>query len=270
MIRFESNSHWYQKDGKPRHDAKLNHARKEFLYPSVTTIDKDVFKNDFLDRWKMNELVIAASESFRQPHEGPEDYANRIYEQSLEKSKTASAFGKEIHKAIERFPERPVESRLIPWIDRFGEWYESSVESVLFRERTLLDHEIGVAGQCDCIALGKGPFQGQTIIPDWKTQGVKKDEKGRKKPAFYDSWPRQLGFYAVSYSKESGLFPDLPTCVSVVIDSTEPLPPFVKVWTKEEILKNYEDFVCGAWLWFRKRAYYPVGEWKPTFPFRMP
>jgi hypothetical protein len=270
VIRFESNHHWYGKDGKPQHDADLRVARKQFLYPSCTTIDRDVFKNDFLDKWKLEQVVIAASESFRQPHEQPEDYANRIYEQSLDKSKVASTFGKKIHKAIEKFPERPVEQELIPWIDKFGEWYEGVVESVLFRERTLLDHDIGVAGQCDCIAIGKGAFQGQVIIPDWKTQGVKKDKKGNKAPAFYDSWPRQLGYYAVAYAKESGLFPDLPTCISVIWDSTEASPPYVKVWGKEEIIDNYKDFVCGAYLWMSKRDYWPVGRWTPTFPFRMP
>jgi hypothetical protein len=278
LIKFESGSHWYGKDGTPQHDADLRVARKEFLYPSVTTIDKDVFKNDFLDRWRMNELAAAAASTFKQAHETDEDYANRIYELSLEKSKTASEFGKEIHAAIEDYPTYPLDLHLHPWLDRFGGWYNSKVEQVLERERILLDHDLGIAGRCDFIAIGNGDLSGRVILVDFKTQKVKKDPKtGKKKPAWYDSWVRQLAFYAVAYAKgvdfaldARSLADRLPTCISVVLDSNEPETPFEKVWTKEEILDAYRTFVAGAWLWFEKRSYYPVGKWAPSFPFQMP
>jgi hypothetical protein len=44
----------------------------------------------------------------------------------------------------------------------------------------------------------------------------------------------------------------------------------VRVWKREEIVDNYKDFVAGAYLWFSKRDYWPVGRWSPTFPFSMP
>lgn len=265
MIKFENNAHWYGSDGKPQHDADLRVARKKFLYPSVTTIDKDVFKNDFLDRWKMNELVNAAASTFKQPHESPEDYANRIYEDSLTKARTAANFGKKIHDAIEKYPCLPSETELLPWVSRFGEWYESNVESVIGRETILLDHDLGVAGRCDFIGQGRGRFAGRVIIPDWKTQNVKTDKKGRKSPAFYDSFPRQLGFYAVSYAKQGFLFPtNIPTCISLVFDSNEPGEPFEKVWGEDEIRDNYYDFVAGAYLWFSKRGYWPQPRGKFT------
>lgn len=273
MIKFESNSHWYGRDGRPQHDADLRVARKEFLYPSVTTIDKDVFKNDFLDRWKLNELVNAATETFRQPHEGPEDYANRIYELSLEKAKTAANFGKEIHDAIEHYPQLPLDQNLHPWVEKFRGWYDANVESGVSREKVLVDHEIGVAGRCDFIGLGRGPFVGQRILVDFKTQNVKRDKTGKKKPAFYDSWGRQLGFYAVSFAKEAKTFPEsIPTTISLIFDSNEPETPFERVWTKEEILAAYQTFVVGAWLWFEKRNYWPQagGKWSLTPSITMP
>jgi hypothetical protein len=271
LIRFESSAHWYGTDGRPQHDATLREARKDKLFPSVTTIDKDTFKNDFLERWKFNELVAAAADTFKQPHESPEDYANRIYEISQYKARTASNFGKEIHDAIENYPQLTLNTSLHPWIDRFGAWYEANVGEVISRERVLLDGDLGIAGRCDFIAHGRGKFDGSLIIPDWKTQNVKKDGKGRKSPAFYESWPRQLAFYAVSFAKETGLFPDhLPTCISVIIDSNEPCDPFVKVWTKEQILDNYMDFLAGAYLWFSKRNYWPVGKWNLNPSIRMP
>jgi hypothetical protein len=270
VIKFEKTAHWYSKDRKAQHDADLRVARKQLLYPSVTTINKDTFKNDFLDRWKMNELVAAAADNFKQPHESPEDYANRLYELSRSKATDAADFGKRIHKAIEDYPIFPSDAALHPWVHKFGEWRDAHMGDVLHREEILLDHDIGVAGCCDCIAHGKGPFDGQLIVPDWKTQNVKADKKGRKQAAFYEDWPRQLAFYAVAYSKRSGMFPDLPVCLSVVIDSNAAETPSVRVWKREEIVDNYKDFVAGAYLWFSKRDYWPVGRWSPTFPFSMP
>lgn len=272
MIKFEQSSHWYSREGNPKHDAGLREARVEFLYPSVTSIDKDVFKNDFLDRWKMDELAKAAAGTFKQLHESEEDYANRIYEISLGKSKEATEFGKEIHDAIEGYPMYPLNAELAPWIDRFGRWYDVNVEEVLHRERVVLDHDIGVAGRCDFIGLRKG----EVIMCDWKTSGVKKDDKGKKKPVFYPSWPRQLAFYAVAYAKETKTFPSLPRCISVVMDSNEPDDPFVKEWTNAQIVSAYQDFVVGAWLWFGGRGIRkpfwpaPSGAWSLTPSIPMP
>jgi hypothetical protein len=269
MINFDTAAHWYGRDGSAQHDAGLKEARKNNLYPSVTTIDKEVFKNIGLERYRMNQLVMAACANPRQPHETDEGYSNRIYQLSLEHSKSAAEFGSALHDAIEHYPQMPLDTNLVPWLDKFGGWYSENISHPLFQEKVLLDHDLGVAGRCDFIGIGKGKFGGKTIVPDWKTQDVKKDDKGRKKPNFYTSWGRQLAFYAVSYAKEKGSFPmGIPTCISVVIDSNEPEEPFVKVWTDEEIKDAYMTFVVGAWLYFsgsgNRKPFWPQqnGEWK--------
>ncbi len=264
MIKFSEGSHWYDRDGKPQHDADLRIARKEKLYPSVTSIDKFVFKNDFLDRWKMNQLVIAAGENMRQPHESAEQYGNRIYEISMEKSKDAIEFGIAIHKALEDHPQLPLETKFMHWFNRFDSWWKSVGGELISNEIVLLDHDIGVAGRTDRIASVRGC---RSVI-DYKTQDVKTDDKGRKQPAFYEGFPRQLGFYAVCDAKQSGMFPDIPDCYSLVVDSNDGGEIYEKLWTKEEIIKAYEEFVAGAWLWFRgttkRKPYWPTGaEWSP-------
>ena len=261
-IQFESNAHWYDKDGKPCHDATLRDARKQGLYASPTTIDKDVFRNEFLEKYKLNQLAIAASETFRQSHEDQDAYINRIYELSNQHRDQAAEFGKELHNAVERYPTPHDDPKYHPFVARFAEWYDANVGQVIAAEKVLIDHDIGVAGRCDCIAYGKGQFEGKIILPDWKTQGVSKDEKGRKEPRFYSSWVRQLAFYATSYGKEALLFPDrLPTCISVVIDSNEPELPFIKVWTEDEIREAYKQFVMATWYW-----YSGMGKRKPYWP----
>lgn len=225
----------------------------------------------------MNQLVIAAAQNYKQPHEDEEQYANRIYNLSLEKATTAADFGKDIHDAIEKYPNPPKSGVLVPWMQGFGVWYDSCVAAVRHREKVLFDHALGLAGRCDFIGEGKGPFEGKVIVPDWKSQNVKKDPKtGKKKPAYYDSWPRQLAFYAISYAKgDSQRVPrssEIPVCISVVIDSNEPCEPFVKVWSTDEILSAYEDVIIGAYTWFKRKKYFPSpdGLFKVGFSLPIP
>lgn len=255
LIKFDAGCHWYDRDGKPQHEADLRVARKVKLYPSVTSIDKDEFKNDFLERWKMNQLVISACENPRYLGESDQQFAQRIYDISNTKARNAAAFGKRIHRALEEYPVQPAFDLLTHFIN-FQKWYESSIESCVHSEEILLDHELGVAGTTDFIGYGKGDISGR-VVADWKTQDVKTDDKGRKKPVFYDSWGRQLSFYGATDAKIAGAFPVLPTCVSVIIDSNPDAGIYVKVWTKEEMVSSYEDFVIASYRWFKRKSYWP-------------
>lgn len=268
LIRFgEGGSHFYAKDGSPRHGATLREARKEVLYASVTSIDKATFVNAFLDKWRMNELVAACLENPRQPHESPEDYATRVYELSLMKSVTASEFGHKIHSAVEEYPNPAKDPSLQPWVDKFGDWYNDNIKETIKTEATLIDHEIGVAGRTDLIAIHKTLG---LVIVDHKTQGIKPDKKGRKAPNYYPSWTRQLGFYSAAYAKEKGLWPNLPTCISLVIDSTEATPFYQKVWGKDEINAAYKTFVVAAWQFYDQRDFWPAQKWELNPSVRMP
>lgn len=273
-IKFSEGGHWYGKDGTPQHDADLRVARKLGLYPSVTTIDKAVFKNDFLERWKIEQVVLAACENHKQPHENNDQYAQRLYDLSLGeggKASVAASFGSWLHDALDKYPIYPEATELHPWIDRVAGWAADNIVDTYHTEITLLDHDLGVAGRCDRVF--KHRTLGEAIL-DWKTQDVKKDEKGVKKPAFYESWVRQLAFYAVAYAKGLNLANTglswqnhIPACISVVIDSNEPETPFVKIWDKDEVRKAYDRFIAGAWLWFegggKRKPYWPRGEWSP-------
>jgi len=263
MIKFSESSHFYTKDGEPRYEAGLRDARKEGLLASVTTVDKGAFPNAGLERHKMNSLVQAAISNPIQPHESPEDYANRVYELSIEKVKAAADFGTRLHDALEHYPQLPLEPELTPWVERFGRWFDAEIAEIEGREEILVDLDIGVAGKTDFKGVHKkyGP-----IMVDYKSQNVKKNKAGKKEFGTWDSWPRQLGFYAVAEAKKSGMFPIVRTCISVVIDSNEPDDPFIKVWTAEEIALAYRQFVYGAWLFHAgkpKGGFWPVGKWNP-------
>jgi hypothetical protein len=257
LIKFDNSAHWYDRAGNPQHDADLRVARKSGLYGSVTSIDKDSFPNLFLDRWKMEQLVKACVETPRMPHEDEEQYAQRVYDISNTKARVAAAFGKEIHGAVEKYPNPP-KPHLQKWYDSFSGFYQANIVEKIATEKVLLDHDIGVAGTADFIGVGSGWLAG-LVVADWKTQDVKVDKKGKKTPNFYDSWTRQLGVYAVAYAKETGAFPFIPHCLSVIIDSNDDAGIYYKHWPHAGVVAAYEDFVAGAWLWCRKRNYWPNG-----------
>jgi hypothetical protein len=268
IVNFESGSHWYTKGGEPRHDADLRVARKALLYPSITTVDKAIFKNEFLERYKLEQYGLAAAANQRMPHESESDYASRLFDISLTHARNAAEFGKELHDAAQYYPQLPINQFLLPWVARFEKWWNSNQVDPIAREIVLVDHDLGLAGRTDMICQLKG----RRTIVDYKTQGVKKDDKGRKKPAYYDSWVRQLAFYAGADAKATGLWPDLPDCVSLVLDSDEGGDVYDRAWTKEEILSAYEDMAIGVFQWQKKKKYFPAanGRWSVLCGVPMP
>lgn len=265
LIKFSEAAHWYGQDGSAQYDADLRVARKELLYPSVTTIDKAWFANTFLEMWKMDQLVLACVNNPRQPHESPEEYAQRLYELSNSKARVAADFGTLVHKMVDEYPNSSEtvvshNTELIPYYSEFDSWYKQEILATIASEGTVLDHVIGVAGRFDRLVEYRNLG---TAMVDFKTQGVKVDKKGIKKPVFYESWVRQLGFYSYA-AQRSDMCQELPMCVSVIIDSTAPSQPYTKIWTREEQLSGYEDFVYAAYGWFKRKKFWPTKtQWKP-------
>ncbi len=267
LIKFNDSAHFYTKDGEPSHGSTLREARKLGLYRSVTSIDKDQFTNSFLEKWKLNELADACANNYRMPHESIEEYANRCYEISVEKARVAADFGKKLHDCFDRYPLEPSDPALYPWFVEFDKWYKENILETVASEKVMLDHDIGVAGRMDKIVIHK--TLGRCVL-DYKTQGVKSDEKGRKKPAFYDSWGRQLAFYDVCDAKQEGHFPAISAALSLVVDSGAPTPPYIKEWSQDELKASYRQFVVAAWAYYDKKDYWPIPRWEPAMPFAMP
>ncbi len=269
-IKFEGGSHFYTHEGKPQHDADLRVARKERLYRSITSIDKDEFVNEFLQNWKVEQACYAAALSPRQPHESEDDYAQRVYELSLEYSKNAAEFGSKVHDSIEHYPMYPLDDTIKPWFDEYAKWHEENVEDIVASEKVVVDHGIGVAGRLDKILVIKGV--GRCVV-DVKTQNLKKDDKGKKKVNWYDSWVRQLSFYAVCDAKETKSFPaSIPRCASLVIDSNEPERPFLRVWDEDLVHAAYKQVVVAAWRYYTKKKFFPhkYGMFDIAFTVPMP
>jgi hypothetical protein len=252
-------SHWYKynEDGtiESRYDSDLREARKEKLFISITTVEKEVRRNWSIEDYIQKQTIKACQEYPKFYNEDEADYVKRIKMHSLKHSNRAADIGNEIHKVCEDYPQMPLNQDYYPYYDMFARWHDRNITRTDHREIMLADPKIGVAGRIDFIGEHKehGP-----VILDWKTQDIK------KKASFYSSWPRQLAAGRHFYWLKTGI---MLNCASVVIDSKEPSEPVIKVWSEEEINLAYKEFLCHAWLYFTEKDYWPGinGRWDLDF-----
>lgn len=256
FVKTDESAHWYQlnADGslETRHDATLREARKQLLFPSPTSIEKEIRANPQLARWLKNELAKAFINNPRLSEESDLAYAERVLKVADSKRDVAAIRGTAIHKAIE--DNGTTDQEILSFYNKYRIWEDEHIESTLESELKIADPRIGVAGTVDRVVMHK---KHGLVIIDFKTQKVREG-----KAAFYDSFPRQLSFYAGAYHHKLGA---VPRIMSVVIDSQVPSAPQDKLYTQQEQDGAYKEFLCGAWLWFHSKEFWPVGQWSPSF-----
>lgn len=102
--------HWYTREGAPAYTVigangkeratTIRDARKLALLPSVTTVLKAASKPG-LERWKAEQLLMAALTLPPLPAESEGDWISRVWEDSIQQAVKAAQRGTEIHAAIE-------------------------------------------------------------------------------------------------------------------------------------------------------------------------
>ena len=261
IIKVEagSESHWYHEDGTPQHriegvngherNTTLRDARKYKLLPSVTGIDKDVLTNFGVTKW-YNGILLEAAWTLPASDKGEyDDFCDRVKADADQFGADAREFGSQIHRSIDEFHGdkffRP-EPELLPWFEKYKEWFDASIEEVISSERRVVNMKHGYAGTMDMLA--KHINYDEPILIDFKTQNMRKD-----KPNYYDSWIRQLAAYRECVNPH-------PRVMSVVINSKEPMDPFEKLWTDQETKTGWDVFRRACEIWQLQRNYYPGGE----------
>ena len=114
VARASESLHWYGRDGKPQYTVTakngnqrattLADARKMNLVPSVTTI-LNVAAKPGLERWKQEQMLLAALTLPRAPEESEQSFIHRVVADSKEQGKQAAERGNRIHAAVESFYE---------------------------------------------------------------------------------------------------------------------------------------------------------------------
>lgn len=238
----EKTGHWYSASGESAHDADLRRARREGLFPSVTSVLSELAKPG-LDAWKRQEAILAALTLPRMPGESEQDFSARVVRDMDATGSKAAETGTMIHEWAENVindktlpaPEgyEAVCAMLRCWID------ENLGEGIA--EESMVNTEYGYAGRKDF----SGIICGEYGIMDFKTQNVKPG----KRPTFYPEHCYQLAAYAEGK-------PMRLTNVIVGVHKDNPIIA-VKDWSAEEASNGWEIFKHCLAIWQKKRCYDP-------------
>jgi len=272
LVKRESASHWYLPDRTPFHEVEradggglrpvtLRDARKSGAYPSVTNII-GVLAKPGLDAWRVEQGILAALTLPREDNETDDDFARRVVSDMGEQVAKAADLGSRIHAACEVYAQSaalPENDEVRVLFEPVRTWFDSEVERIDRVETVVAHHEFGYAGTVDLVA--KLRSTGDWAVIDFKTQRIKRDNKGSVRPAFYEAWPLQLEAYRQAIlSSGEGMQPR--DIVSVVIGSTEAVPVMPHVWPREEHTAYWNAFVNVRNLWTFLKGYCPIANGK--------
>jgi len=161
IIPAES-GHWYRRNGTPAYTmigkngkeraTTLRDARKENLYPSVTSITSILAKPG-LENWKMNQVLLSALTLPRNSGENLDDFAKRVINDYREEGRKARERGLEIHAAIESyFAGRSYlsgfQTHILAVCKELEKWHIPNGETWI-TEMPFTEIEFGYGGKCD-------------------------------------------------------------------------------------------------------------------------
>ena len=253
IVTANTTSHWYRADGTPAYGSDMRTARKENLYPSVTSVI-GVLAKPGLEAWKQEQAIMAALTLPMYEGESYEAFARRVVEDSREQSQKAADIGTTLHDVAEKYLRD--EWYILP--EGYEEvcgyltgWLKCTVEKPIEVESTFTNLEHGYGGRIDLIAELSELYANRTAVIDFKSQFVKmKELKSGPKPSpvFYDEWAAQLAAYGQG---------KVDMGISLII-STNPACPkvFAKEWTAEELAEGWELFLACLKIWRIQKNYY--------------
>ena len=256
-------NHYYDKEGNPRHNARIKEVRDEQLLVSVTTylgmIDKPGIKF-----WKENGLITAAYDLVK---EGL-DYRSltatdfiRAVNNEFNMNNNAAEIGTAVHAVLEALiREQPrgyaIKEFFLAYADDLAKplyevilkaynWHSNVCTGIGAVEKTVVNIEDRYAGQLDFIGFLRGPNNDNESlgIIDWKTQGLKHPGFSKRDPSKmlkvkinkYDTWPLQMGAYAKIEKARHGYIG--------VISSNPDFPYFEAIhYTGEQLVTGYKTF----------------------------
>ena len=261
---------WYTRDKQIVPDATLTQAKRDLLYPSVTTLLGTKAESWGLTQWKFRQIIMAASTTEQGPDESDKDFYERVLETALHEGTDAAEFGTLVHASIAKHlegkdaPELPHDLR---------EWIDDNLEPAggnAATETAVVGTTLGYAGTIDYWGVVTCTKDGSPVVAvvDFKTQKVK-----AKSPEWYPEWMYQLGGYGQLLASD----PQVPAAYqptafySVVINTNHERDGFtperpgmwVKGWDTAEIQRGARVINDLAALFYDEND-------KPRAPFPRP
>lgn len=230
------------KNGKER-PTTLRDARARNLLPSCTSIIRTA-SSPGLQRWKDEQLLMAALTSTRLLGETDEDYISRVIDDSKAQGKAAADRGTALHGALERYVQSGGSERQGVW----QEHCEAVCEAMREKGVNLLTdgtaersfaHPYGYGGKIDWSSPG--------AVVDFKS----KQTIGAAKMKGYDEHIMQLAAYDQGLGNPGRrLFNVFVGCDDKIVQVLE--------WKPEDAARGWKMYISLLSYWQDKTGYKPA------------
>lgn len=242
--------HFYAATGEPCYEivgangklrkTTLRDARKLNLYPSVTTIIRSA-ASPGLDRWKQEQVLLAALTLTRGPDETDESFIERVLADSRETGRAAADRGTELHGAIERWllsGGTQTQGKWQPHVDAtYKACMDVGIDLLKGQPERSFAHSLGYAGKID--------WSSDDAVLDFKSKAkIDKNVKG------YDEHVMQLAAY------DTGLG-GLPRRLVNVFVGCDDCAVKIVEWDEDDRQRGLEMFFALLDFWKAKTGYYP-------------
>lgn len=245
VARAAESLHWYGRDGSPQYTVKakngndrattLADARKMNLVPSVTTI-LNVAAKPGLERWKQEQMLLAALTLPRAPDESEKSFIDRVVVDSKEQGKKAAERGTRIHEAIESFYSGIMLADMAEYQVGVADEIQKKYGVSGFAAEKAFAHELGFGGKIDL------------FTSDYKDCGLVLDIKSKEftdpdKVDAYDEHMMQLSAYREGVGLPNAV------CANVFVSVTVPGLVVIKEWSQEDSARGWEMFKSLLNFW---------------------
>lgn len=243
--------HWYEPDGTPAYTVTgangktrpttLRDARKLGLVPSVTTIIR-LAAAPGLERWKSEQVLMAALTLPRKDDEPEKDWIARVWADSKEQASKAAERGTAIHASIEKaLRGERVDDELRPFSDAAMAVVEEAFPAVQWRPEKSFASPLGYGGKVDLHAPG--------VVLDFKSKDG--DLSGVK---CYDEHYMQ----AAAYARGLGM-PDAGTGI-VFVTRQLPAKAIIVQHERDETDRGWRQFLALLEFWKAKTGIVTEGQ----------
>lgn len=247
--------HWYNRqgeavydieraDGKGMRPVNLRDARKLNLLPGVSSIIRCAAAPG-LERWKQNQVLLAALTLPKRPDEKEYDWLDRVWEDSKAQAVAAANKGKRVHAAIERhyLGSLPIDEDLWPTVRAVKDTLLDKYGAVQWAAEKNFAHHLGFGGKRDLMS------ETDHIYLDFKTKEFGLNKGKIDKELAWDENLIQLCGYAMSAPAEA-------TLANVFVSVTVPGLVYIHTWSADDRVRGSRMFRGLLQYWQAKNNYH--------------
>lgn len=250
--------HWYSRTGEPVYEIKkadgsgmrpvtLRDARKMGLVPGVSGVSGCAAKPG-LERWKQEQVLLAALTLSRRHGEPDDRYIARIIEDSGEQARRAANRGSAIHAAIQGHYEGtapPAEywPHVKAAVEQVDKHFGDKFAKYWIPEKSFA-HPLGYGGKADLV---QGSWGGAVV--DFKTKEFTQEDLDNGKQLAWDDHPQQLAAYREGF----GL--PLALCANCFVSTTQPGLAVIVPHDSQALTRGWAMFKALLAYWKAARKY---------------